>query len=89
MITLTATTAKSKFLSLLRKSHELGEVFSVTNNGIPYAVIMSQQDYEGLLETIEILEDKTFAGELIRRMKSADKGNTVSFQKVAGRPQRK
>ncbi len=88
MKTMTVTQAKSQFLDVLRKSNDLGEVFSVTLNGKPYGVIMSQQDYEGMLETIEILQDKEYSKELIRRMKDADKGKGVSFEKAIGRPQR-
>ena len=73
MITMTATVAKSKFIGLLRKSHDVGEVFSVTHNGIPYAVIMGQEDYDGLLETIDILQDKVFTRDLIGRVLEADK----------------
>jgi prevent-host-death family protein len=89
MTTMTVTDAKSKFLSLLRKSHDVGEVFSVTHNGVPYAVIMGQEDYDGLLETIDILQDKVFARDLMDRVHDADKGKTVAFEKVAGRSQRK
>ena len=89
MTTMTVTDAKNKFLGLLRKSHDVGEVFSVTHNGMPYAVILGQEDYDGLLETIDILQDKVFAKELLKRVKSADKKDTVSFEKVAGRAQRK
>lgn len=89
MTTMTVTDAKSKFLSLLRKSHDVGEVFSVTHNGVPYAVIMGQEDYDGLLETIDILQDKAFARELMSCVDDADKGKTISFEKVVGRPQRK
>ena len=89
MITMTVTTAKSKFLGLLRKSHDLGEIFSVTHNGTPYAVIMAQEDYEGLLETIDILQDKVFARDLVDRIRQADKKHTLPFEKVVGRPQQK
>jgi prevent-host-death family protein len=86
---MTVTDAKSKFLSLLRKSHDVGEVFSVTHNGVPYAVILGQEDYDGLLETIDILQDKVFARDLVDRVHDADKGKTVPFEKVVGRSQRK
>ena len=90
MTTMTVTEAKSKFLGLLRKSHDLGEVFSVTLNGEPYGIIMSQQDYEGMLETIDILQDKAYSKELLRRVKEADRGiNVISFKEAAGRDQRK
>ena len=88
MKTMTVTEAKSKFLDLLRKSNDLGEVYSVTLNGSPYGIIMSKQDYEGMLETIDVLQDKAFAKELLNRKKDADKGKYISFEKAIGRPQR-
>ncbi len=89
MTTMTVTDAKNKFLGLLRKSHEVGEVFSVTHNGMPYAVILGQEDYDGLLETVDILQDKIFAKDLLSRIRLADQQKTVSFNKVVGRPQSK
>ena len=87
MKTMTVTQAKSQFLSLLRKSNDLGEVFSVTLNGSPYGVIMSQQDYEGMLETIDILQDDKLSRDLLKRMKDADQGKYVSFEQATGRKQ--
>ena len=58
MTTLTASSAKEQFLSLLRKSHDFGEKYTITHNGQPYAILMSTDEYDGLLETLEILQDK-------------------------------
>lgn len=88
MKTMTVTQAKSQFLSLLRKSNELGEIFSVTLNGSPYGVIMSQQDYEGMLETIDILQDKKLSRDLLKRIKDAGQGKYISFEQATGRKQR-
>ena len=87
MTTLTATNAKSRFLSLLRKANDLHEVYAVTNNGRPYAVIMSNEGYEGLLETMEILKDKMLTRSLLRSIKNADRGKVLAFERVTGRPQ--
>jgi prevent-host-death family protein len=89
MTTVTVTEAKRKFLGLMRKSHDTGEVYSVTHNGLPYAVMLAQEEYDGMLETLEILQDKTFARDLASRIRAADKGDTVSFEEAVGRKQRK
>jgi antitoxin YefM len=89
MITLTAAKAKAQFLSLLRKTNDLHETFAITHNGQPYAVIMSNDEYEGLLETMEILKDKALAKRLLKSIKDADEGKTISFEKAIGRPQRR
>lgn len=89
MTTLTATKAKAQFLSLLRKTNDLHETFAITHNGQPYAVIMSNDEYEGLLETMEILQDKVLTRNLLKAIKRADQGQTISFEKAIGRKQRR
>lgn len=42
--------------------------YVVTKHGKPVVVMMSMDDYEGLLETIEILSDK----QTVRRIKKAE-----------------
>lgn len=53
--------------------------YIVTKRGRPVAVMLSPDDYEGLLETIEILSDK----EAVKRIKLAKQeireGKTVSL----------
>ena len=44
------------------------ERFVVTKHGQPVGVILSPQDYEGLLETIDILGDK----KLVKRLERAE-----------------
>jgi len=89
MVTLTASKAKEKFLSLIRKTHDLGSSYTITHNGKPYAVLMSTEEHEGLLETLEILQDKNLTQEVLAAMKDADAGKTVSFEDAVGRKQRK
>lgn len=59
--------------------------YIVTKRGKPVAVMMSPDDYEGLLETIEILSDK----EAVKRIKQAKKeikeGKTVSLKTLRRR----
>ena len=61
MTTLTATMAKEQLLSLIRKAHDLGSSYTITHNGKPCAILMSTEEYDGLLETISILKDKNLA----------------------------
>ena len=54
--------------------------YVVTKRGKPIAVMISPDDYEGLLETVEILSDK----ETVKRIKLAKRevkeGRTVSLE---------
>jgi antitoxin YefM len=57
------SSAKAKFLELLRQVEEGHENVVITKNGLPKAVLLNYQDFAGLLETIEILADpKTLRG---------------------------
>ena len=89
MTTLTASSAKEQFLSLLRKSHDFGEKYTITHNGQPYAILMSTDEYEGLLETLEILQDKRLTKKILKSMDDIKAGRVYSFEEVVGRKQRK
>ena len=56
--------------------------YIITRRSKPVAVMMSVDDYESILETIEILSDK----QAVRRIKQAKKeikeGKTVSLQEL-------
>ncbi|MFC1623924.1 type II toxin-antitoxin system Phd/YefM family antitoxin [Candidatus Omnitrophota bacterium] len=59
--------------------------YIVTKRGKPIAVMISPDDYEGLLETIEILSDR----ETVKRIKNAKRqireGKTVSLEGLCHR----
>ena len=62
--------------------------YVVTRRGRPVMTILSQEDYEGLLETIEILSDKAALRRIKKSMKQARKGQTVSWETMKHRLER-
>ena len=56
--------------------------YVVTKRGKPIAVMMSPDDYEGLLETIEILSDKDTAKRIKQAKVEIKQGKTVSLQEL-------
>lgn len=54
--------------------------YIVTKRGKPVAVMMSPDDYEGLLETIEILSDKQAVKRIKRAKQEIKAGKTVSLE---------
>ncbi|MEW6097530.1 MAG: type II toxin-antitoxin system Phd/YefM family antitoxin [bacterium] len=54
--------------------------YIITRRGEPVAIMMSPEDYEGILETIDILSNK----EVVKRIKKAKQeikeGNTISLE---------
>ncbi len=77
--------AKNKLLDLIRRMKHKQEIVAITRDGVPSAVLLSMGQFEGLIETIEILSDqKTMRGRR-RSLKQAEKGQWVSHEAVFGR----
>ena len=62
--------------------HEKFDRYIVTKRGVPEVVMLSIEDYESILETLEIESDK----ELMKRIKKSEqdlrKGKGVSLDKI-------
>ncbi len=54
--------------------------YIVTKRGKPVAVIMSVDDYEGFLETMDILADKEVVKRIRKSQEEIRKGKTISFE---------
>ena len=54
--------------------------YIVTKRGKPVAVIMNPDDYDGLLETIEILSDKEAVKGIRKAKKEIKEGKTISLE---------
>lgn len=52
---LPVTVVKKRLLELLTQLQELKGTIAITKNGLPAGVLMSMDDYESLLDSIEIL----------------------------------
>ena len=50
--------AKNKLLDLIRRMKHKQEIVAITRDGVPSAVLLSMDQFEGLMETIEILSDQ-------------------------------
>jgi len=83
MHTMTITNARQGFLDLPEKVQE--EPVYVTKHGRPVMAVLSVEQFEGMLETIEILEDQPFVKRLQKSIDQAQKGQTVSLEEAATR----
>ena len=72
------TEAKNRLLHLIREIDEKDEVLTITRAGIPVAVMLSPERYEGLLETIELLADRAAMQSLVRSIEDSRTGQWVS-----------
>jgi len=59
--------------------------YIVTKRGRPVAIMMSPDDYEGLLETIEILSDRDTARRIKKAKQEIKKNKIVSLEALRRR----
>jgi prevent-host-death family protein len=83
MHTMSITTARKAFLDL--PEAVLDEPLFVTRHGRPVMTLLSVDQFEGMLETIEILSDQVFAKRLRKSLEQVKAGKTVSLEEAAAR----
>ncbi|MDP2940064.1 MAG: type II toxin-antitoxin system Phd/YefM family antitoxin [Candidatus Omnitrophota bacterium] len=80
--TISVRELRPKLAEVLKIIHDRFDRYIITKRGQPEAVIMSVDDYESILETMEIQSDKS----LMRRIKKAEKeikqGKGTSLEKI-------
>jgi prevent-host-death family protein len=82
MKSLTASEAKKRLLELIRDSDETFERYLITRNGEPKAVLMSVDDYEGWIETLELMNSKEAITEIRKARRELDAGKGIPFEKI-------
>ena len=80
--------AKTHLLDLVRTLEKRQDVVAITRDGTPAAVLLSMEQYEGLIETLELLSDAGARRSLRRSLRQARAGRWVSHSSVFGRESR-
>ena len=80
MFTLPLSQAKAKLTKLLTEVEELGERFVITRSGRPVGVLLSHEEYQGLLETLEILADNELPQAIEQGLKDIERDELVSHE---------
>ena len=76
------TRAKSRLLDIIRKIEGSDDAIAITKNGVPEAVLLSMNKFEGLMETLEILSDEKAMKSIRKSIKEAREGNWFNFDEV-------
>ena len=63
--------------------------YVISKRGKPEAILMCIDDYEGWIETLEIMSDKKAIKDIRESVREAKQGKVCSFEEVFGRAQRK
>ncbi|MBD3271212.1 MAG: type II toxin-antitoxin system prevent-host-death family antitoxin [Elusimicrobia bacterium] len=56
--------------------------YIITKRGRPVMMIINPEDYEGLIETIEILQDRSALRRIRRARKESKAGKTISLESL-------
>jgi antitoxin YefM len=76
------TRAKSKLLDIIRKIENSDDTVAITKNGVPEAVLLSMNKFEGLVETLEVLSDEKTMKSLRKSIKEGREGKWLDFDEV-------
>lgn len=78
------TEVKKDLLHLVKAIGELKQSIAITKLGKPAAVLLSIDEYEGLLETLEIMSDPKLVKRIKRSLKDLDSGRFLTHDEVWG-----
>jgi antitoxin YefM len=79
--------ARAKFSKLVDRVDQLSDRYIVTKNGTPKAVVMSAQEFESWVETLEFMSNPKAVKALEQGLKEAKAGKFHSFKEVFGEDQ--
>jgi antitoxin YefM len=77
--------AKKHLSAIVKDVDEKFDRFAITKNGVEKAVILSREEFDGLMETLDILSHKEEREAVARAKKQARKGKTVSLKDFKSR----
>jgi antitoxin YefM len=83
MTTLTATDARREFFEIVKRAAHGHKVYRIRHRS-GAAVLMSEEDYESLLETLELLSIPGFRASMKRSVAQMKKGETLSLEEALG-----
>ena len=77
--------AKKSLSAIIKDVDEKYDRFTITKNGVSKAVLLSIDEFEGLLETIDILSRKEEREAIARAKKQVRSGETVPLKEIKDR----
>lgn len=87
--TLSITEARKSFLNIVREIARTYARYILTKNGKPIAALISIEELDGWLETLEISGDPEWTKALEEAREDVRRDKLFSFEKVVGRKQKK
>jgi antitoxin YefM len=78
---LSVSKAKTRLLDLVRKVQEDGRAYVLTRDGEPVSAIVPIEDYESLLETMDVLADNKTMRDLTAALADEQRGRLFKRDK--------
>lgn len=82
---MTATEARKNFYAVIDAAEHPGVAVAITHEGTPKVVVMSFEEYEGWLETMEIMSDPSLDADIEEGVRQMKAGEVVDFEEVKKR----
>ena len=76
------TEARNRFAQLIDDASKMFAQFTITRNGKPEAVLMSKEEYDALIDTIEILSNPDTMASVRRGEKDLKAGRVKPLEDV-------
>jgi antitoxin YefM len=80
---ISATEARREFFDLVKGVTQKNKIFHI-HHKTGNIILMLEEDYDNLLETLELLSTPGLKESLQRSMKQVEKGQTISMQEAFG-----
>ncbi|MFA6039646.1 MAG: type II toxin-antitoxin system Phd/YefM family antitoxin [Candidatus Peribacteraceae bacterium] len=80
--TFTATDARKNFFALLKMAKTPGVYVKIIHEGDKGYVLMSEDEFEGWMETLDIMSDPEEVAAIQEGMREKERGEVVSLEEV-------
>lgn len=80
--TVTATEARKNFFTILQEIGTPGVSIVITHEGHPKGVLMSVEEFEGWVETMDIMSDPEEAAEILDALRHKDTEEKISLEEL-------
>ncbi len=83
--TMTSTEARKNFFAMLKELETPGTSILITHQGHPKGMFIPVDDYEGWMETLDIMSDPEEVAAIREAMKEVERGEVVDYEEVKKR----
>jgi len=80
--TISSTEARQKFAEVISNINRTGALYTLTVNGKPRVVMMNAEDFDGWMETMDILSEPGALERIKKAEKEFDRGEYITLEEL-------